>query len=266
MSEQGVSDVWAEGSAYEAYVGRWSRLVAREFLQWLKRPRELRWLDVGCGTGALVEAILAQSGPASVVGIDRSEDFIAHVRSGITDPRVTFRVADAQAAQSERGVFETVVSGLVLNFVSSPERMVSEMMRACRLNGRVALYVWDYAGEMQFMRYFWDVASEIDPAARELDEGVRFPLANSRRLWDLFLDVGLNDVQTRAIDVPTHFRDFDDFWTPFLGGQGAAPAYVATLNNEKRDAIREGLRARLPVRRDGSIQLIARALAVRGTR
>jgi hypothetical protein len=99
------------------------------------------------------------------------------------------------------------------------------MARACRLNGRVALYVWDYAGEMQFMRHFWDAAAEIDPAARELDEGVRFPIANSKRLWNLFLDAGLNDVTTRAIDVPTHFRNFDDFWTPFLGGQGPAPGY-----------------------------------------
>lgn len=260
------AEVWAPGDAYEPYVGRWSRLVAREFLRWLARPPGLNWLDVGCGTGALVQTILAEAQPATLVGVDRSEGFVEYAREKIQDPRVTFRVMNAQELQIERGSYETVVSGLVLNFVPSPERMVVEMMRACRLNGRVALYVWDYAGEMQMMRYFWDAAGDLDPAARELDEGVRFPLANTRQLWNLFLDAGLNDVQTRAIDVQTRFRNFDDYWAPFLGGQGPAPAYTMSLSEEKRAALRERLRARLPKERDGSIRLIARALAVRGTR
>jgi SAM-dependent methyltransferase len=200
------------------------------------------------------------------VGIDRSEEFVEYARAHVTDPRVTLRVADAQDLQTERGEFDAVVSGLVLNFVPNPERMIAEMMRSCRLNGRVALYVWDYAGDMQLIRHFWDVAVEIHPDARELDEGVRFPIANGRRLWNLFLDAGLNDVTTRAIDAPTHFRDFDDYWNPFLGGQGPAPSYAMSLTDEKRAKLRDALRARLPMNRDGSIDLISRAWAVKGTR
>lgn len=260
------AEVWAQGDLYEPYVGRWSRLVAREFLAWLKRPRNLRWLDVGCGTGALVRAILDEWEPASVVGVDHSEPILDYAREKIADSRAAFRTANAQDLPVEPGAYEVVVSGLVLNFVPNPERMVSEMRRACRLSGRVALYVWDYAGEMQFMRYFWDAAADLDPAARELDEGARFPLANARRLWNLFLDAGLNDVQTRAIDVPTHFKNFDDFWTPFLSGQAPAPHYTMSLPEEKRAELRELLRTRLPASSDGSIKLIARALAVRGTR
>ncbi len=265
MPDSGVQ-IWAEGDAYEPYVGRWSRLVAREFLEWLHIRPGKRWLDVGCGTGALFQTILDLAAPASVVGIDSSERFVEYARAHIKDERATFRVGDAQSLESERGEFDVVVSGLVLNFVSNPARMVSEMRRACRLNGRVAVYVWDYSGEMQLLRHFWNAAVELDSTARELDQGVRFPIANQRSLWDLFLDVGLNDVTTRAIDVPTHFRDFEDYWTPFLGGVGVAPAYVVALTEEERAALRDRLRARLPQERDGSIKLTARAWAVRGTR
>jgi SAM-dependent methyltransferase len=259
-------EAWARGDSYELYMARWSRLVARDFVRWLARPPGLRWLDVGCGTGALVQAILDEAAPAAVVGIDRSAEFVEYARAQIQDARATFRIADAQDLVTERGAYETVVSGLVLNFVAGPERMVAEMMRACRLNGRVALYVWDYAGKMEFLRYFWDTAADLDPAARELDQGARFPVANARRLWELFLDTGLNDVQSRVFEVPTHFRNFEAYWTPFLGGEGSAPSYVAVLSEGKRAALREALRARLPTARDGSIKLTARALAVRGTR
>jgi len=264
--EKTRGDVWAQGDLYEPYVGRWSRLVAREFAQWLNRPRALRWLDVGCGTGALTQTILDECHPASVVGVDVSEGMVQYAQAKTQDARATFRVANAQELRVDSGAFEMVVSGLVLNFASNPERMVSEMRRACRLNGRVALYVWDYAGEMQMMRYFWDAAAQLDPTTRALDEGTRFPLANTRALWNLFLDARLNDVQTRTIDVPTHFKNFDDYWTPFLSGQAPAPHYAMSLSEAKRVELRERLRARLPKERDGSIRLFARALAVRGTR
>ncbi|HEY9351119.1 MAG TPA: hypothetical protein VIP75_10535, partial [Acidothermales bacterium] len=57
---------------------------------------------------------------------------------------------------------------------------------------------------------------------------------------------------------------FDDYWTPFLGGQGPAPTYTVSLDEERRAAVREALRARLPIEADGTIHLIARAWAVRG--
>jgi hypothetical protein len=126
--------------------------------------------------------------------------------------------------------------------------------------------VWDYAGQMQLMRYFWDAAGALDPRARELDEGVRFPLCRPEPLQALFTGAGLADVQVRPIDVPTRFRDFDDYWTPFLGGQAPAPGYAMSLSEDRRTELREYLRARLPYDGDGSIPLIARAWAVSGGR
>lgn len=259
-------DHWSQGDVYEKYIGRWSRLVAREFVSWLGVYRGKRWLDVGCGTGAFTQTILEQASPDAVVGVDRSEGFIEFARQQITDPRATFRVADAQDLKTERGAFDVVVSGLVLNFVPKPERMVLEMARSCRLYGKIGVYVWDYADGFQLLCHFWDAAAALDPAARELDEGVRFPVANGKAIWNLFLDAGLNDVLTRPIDVPMHFANFDDLWNPFLGGQGPAPGYVMSLSEDKRAALREQLGKNLPMKADGSIDLTARAWAVKGTR
>lgn len=259
-------EVWASGGSYEPYVGRWSRLVAREFLAWLSAPPQSRWLDVGSGTGALSQAILQTSAPASVKGIDRSNGYVAYAREQVRDDRANFEVGDAQSLPVETGDYDAVVSGLVLNFVPQPERAVAEMARAVRPSGVIALYVWDYAGRMQFMRHFWNVAAALDPVAAELDEGRRFPICNPERLAELFRDAGLRSVETRAIDVPTDFRDFDDYWSPFLGGQGPAPSYAMSLNEERRTALRERIRASLPFALDGSIPLVARAWAVRGTR
>lgn len=257
-------DTWAAGTLYEPYVGRWSRLVAKDLLAWLEMPPNLDWLDVGCGTGALTEVILDHAKPRSVKGMDPSTGFIEHAKAHITDPRATFEVADAQSLPLDSARFGAAVAGLVLNFVPKPSLAVREMVRAVEPGGVVAAYVWDYAGKMELMRYFWDAAVELDRAAFELDEGRRFPLCQPNPLTALFTQAGLRDVQVVPIDVPTRFRDFDDYWTPFLGGQAPAPGYAMSLTEERRGALRERIRAKLPIARDGSIDLIARAWAVRG--
>lgn len=259
-------DVWASGAAYEPYVGRWSRVVAREFLNWLALPANLRWLDVGCGTGAITQTILALASPRYAIGVDPSSGFVEFMRQQIHDARFCFEVRDARDLQFQDGSFDVAVAGLVLNFVPEPERAVVEMVRVVQRGGVVAAYVWDYAGEMQLMRHFWDATVELDPAVREHDEGARFPICKPAPLEKLFRAAGLDQVAVRAIDVPTIFRDFDDYWLPFLAGQAPAPRYAMALSEERRAALRERIRANLPVESDGSIHMIARAWAVRGTR
>jgi SAM-dependent methyltransferase len=258
------NDTWAAGKLYEPYVGRWSRLVAKEFLAWVAAPPDQNWLDVGCGTGALTELILQQARPRSVKGMDPSAGFVEHARAHVNDSRAAFEVADAQSLPLETGRFDAAVAGLVLNFVPKPALAVSEMARAVRPRGVVAAYVWDYAGRMELMRYFWDAAVALDQAAFELDEGRRFPLCQPSPLSALFAQAGLREVEVRPIDIPTRFRDFDDYWTPFLGGQAPAPGYTMSISEERRGALRDRIRARLPVATDGTISLIARAWAVRG--
>jgi SAM-dependent methyltransferase len=259
-------DVWAVGEAYEAYVGRWSRRIADIFVPWLARPDGRRWLDVGCGTGALTRTVLATAGPAVVVGVDRSAPFLADARRGTGDPRAGFAAGDAAALPVPTGRFDVVVSGLALNFVGAPDRAAAELARAAAPGGVVAAYVWDYAEGMQMMRHFWDVAAELDPVAAGRDEAVRFPLCRPEPLAALWAGAGLRDVATRGIEIPTVFAGFDDYWQPFLGGQGAAPAYAVSLPPEHRAALRDRLRERLPAGPDGTVALTATAWAVRGTR
>lgn len=266
MNNPTIGKIWSSAPAYESYVGRWSRLVAREFVQWLAVPAGKTWLDVGCGTGALTETIFEIGSPRYVVGADQSKTYVEYLRRHLTDQRLCFDISDAQDLNFNDEFYDNTVSGLCLNFVPEPLRALTEMIRVTKPGGVVAAYVWDYGGEMQLLRHFWDAAAELDPAARELDEGVRFELCKPQPLANLARAAGLQDVTTRAIDITAVLRDFDDYWTPFLGGEGPAPSYVMSLSEERRAALREHLRSRLPIAADGSISLIARAWAVRGTR
>jgi SAM-dependent methyltransferase len=266
MFESGAAEVWASGAAYEPYVGRWSRSVAREFLQWLALPVRRRWVEVGCGTGALTAALDEGAAPTIVTAFDRSIGYARYARARLRGRPVRFVVADAAQLPVRSGVVEAAVSGLVLNFLPEPIAGIVEMVRVVQVGGTVAAYVWDYAGRMELMRYFWDAAVELDPAAADLDEGRRFPLCDPAALTSLWEAAGLVQVESRAIDIATPFSDFEDYWRPFLGGQGPAPGYVVSLSDERRTTLRERIRERLPALPNGRIELVARAWAVRGRR
>ncbi|URN07763.1 methyltransferase domain-containing protein [Actinomadura madurae] len=257
--------VWAAGEAYERYIGRWSRRIAEAFVPWLGVPPGRRWLDVGCGTGVLTATVLAMADPLQVVGVDPSEGFLSRARERVDDERAVFHLGDAQALPVADRSVDAVVSGLALNFVPDPERGVAEFARVASPGGAVAAYVWDYAGGMAMLRHFWDAAADLDPEAADLDEGRRFPMCLPEPLARLWTDAGLTKVTVQAIEVPTAFPDFDHYWEPFLGGQGPAPGYVASLSKERRRALREHLRERLPLAPDGSLTLAATAWAIKGT-
>lgn len=255
---------WGSGEAYERYVGRWSRGIAREFLGGLKTDSGGRWADVGCGTGALTEAILVLCDPVSVHGVDKSAAYVETARKQVGQRRASFEVGDATALPWLDASFDVCVSALVLNFVPQPAVMAAEMARVTRPGGTVAAYVWDYAGGMQMMRHFWDAAIALNPGDARLDQAERFPICQPQPLEALWREAGLVDVSARAIDMPMVFRDFDDYWTPFLGKQGAAPTYLASLDIEAQQLLREALRRKLRPEPDGSIVMQARAWAVRG--
>ena len=257
-------DRWLAGDAYEAFMGRWSRPLARAFVEWLQPQPSADWLEIGCGTGALTGAICDLAEPASVVACDPSERFIEHARNGLPDTRASFVIGGSDALPHRDGGFDIAVSGLVLNFLPDPERAMASFRERLRPGGTVAAYVWDYAAGMEFLRYFWDEAVASDPGAAVLDEARRFPLCERSALESLFRATGLRQVETDLLDIPTDFADFDNYWTPFLQGTGPAPGYVASLNPTRRDLLRDRLRQRLPAEGDGRIQLRARAWAVRG--
>jgi len=258
-------DRWVEGDLYEPYVGRWSRLVAERFVDRLGVPEGATWVDVGAGTGALAEAAIRRAGAGHVIGVEPSDGFLRVARDRLRHLPFEGRPGDAGTLPVETSSSDAVVSGLVLNFVPDRAEALAEARRVARPGAVVAAYVWDYAGEMQMMRAFWDAAVALDADARDADEGVRFAdLATAEGMATAFASAGLEAVDAWAIDVPTVFQDFDDYWTPFLTGQAPAPSYCMSLAEDRRSALRERLRATLPAEADGSIRLVARAWAVRG--
>jgi SAM-dependent methyltransferase len=265
MADQTPARVWDNTATYEAYMGRWSRPVAEAILAWLGPAPGLRWLDVGCGTGALTQAILGAAEPRAILGVDPSAEFLA-TAGQIADPRVRFAIGDARDLPVPSDTYDVVIAGLVLHFVPEPQAAVVEMMRAAATDGTVAAYVWDPAGERQFTRYLWRAAMALDPAAAAQDPARQAPLGHPE-LASLFMEAGLQTVTVEAIVAPIVFRDFDDYWQPhLLGGSSPAQRYVASLGAEERAALRERLQTMLPIAGDGSIPLQGHLWAVRGTK
>jgi trans-aconitate methyltransferase len=259
-----MANLWSSADAYERFMSRWSRGIAAQFVPWLEVPPGKTWLDVGCGTGALTQAILDLTNPSSVLGIEPSPTFIERARATVSGANVGFREGGAEQLP-DLGKFDAVVSGLVLNFLPDPADSLREMAQITSTGGVVAAYVWDYAEGMQLVRFFWDVASELDPAAALQDEGRRSSVCQPDALISLAAPE-LSAVEVTALTTAHVFPTFDAYWQPFLGGVGTPPAYVASLDEDHRAALREALRARLPASADGSIALTARAWAVKGRR
>jgi len=246
-------------------MGRWSRALAARLVARLGVRTNAHWLDVGCGTGALTAAICAAADPASVVGCDPSAAFVEYAREHSSDPRATFAVAGAGSLPGRPGGYDSVTSSLVLNFVPDPVAAIREMRSLVSAGGTVSACVWDYGEGMEFLRRFWDAAVAQDAAAGPLDEGARFPLCRRGALEAAFRAGGLTDVRGEALEIPTRFASFDDDWRPFLAGTGPAPAYVASLDAERRAGLATAIEQSLPRGPGGAITLTARAWAARGT-
>jgi SAM-dependent methyltransferase len=257
-------DSWASGGGYDAFMGRWSKLIGVKFLDWLAVSPAARWLDVGCGTGALSQLILNGYRPKTLIGVDPSAEFIGFAEQSMPQPEVEFVVGSAEDLEFETNMFEAVVSGLVLNFVPEPEAALAEMLRVTKSGGQIGIYLWDYGEGMEMLRYFWDAATAMDPRATALDEGSRFPLCREGELEQLMVGSGLKQVESMVIEVETAFNSFEDYWGPFLQQVGPAPGYTMGLPTEERMKLESRLRQSLPREDDGSISIKARAWAVKG--
>lgn len=262
----GKKEKWTSGDAYEIWMARWSRLLAPQFLDWLPVPPGAAWLDVCCGTGILSQAIAEGRDPSRIMGIDRAAPLVDFARQHRAGPNIEYQVGDATSLPLADHSFDACVCGLGLNFIADPARALQELRRVTRPGGTIAAYVWEYSGQVRFLREFWDVAIAVDPEAAPYDQGRRFPICTPQGLESAFAEAGLENVAVRPLDIVTRFENFEDYWSPFLLGQGSGPTYLATRDESIRAAIRERLRAGLPVNADGSIVLGARALAVRATR
>lgn len=244
-------------------MGRWSRLVAPGFVDWLAIAPGGVWLDVGCGTGALSAAIDDLAAPMAITGVDSSPELLAPVSDPLVVTTTDHVVGDAVSLPFSEGIFDVAVSGLVLDALPDPLAALREQARVVAADGIVAAYVWDYADGMHLLRHFWDAARQVALSAVALDEAVRFPHANPVGLARLFEVAGLDPLESTSFEVRTVFADFEELWLAFELGQGPAPRFLAGLEDGQRASLRVRLRASVPVADDGSISLSARAWAIR---
>ena len=258
------SQIFGESAAYERFMGRWSRLLAPLLVRFAGLDGVDAVLDVGSGTGALAFAAAEAAPAARITGVDPSAAYVAYARSRVADGRIRFVTGDAQQLELADGSFDRVVSLLVMNFIPDPAKALREMVRVTRPGGVVAAAVWDYGEGMQMLRIFWDEAAARDPGAATRDER-NMPLCRRGELAALWRAQGLVQVEEQPLTIPLAFASFDDYWSPFLGGQGPAGAYVAALAEPERAALRLRLRHRLlDDGHDRAITLQARAWAVKG--
>jgi SAM-dependent methyltransferase len=251
-------------AGYERFMGRWSRLLAPKHLAFSGARDGDRILDVGTGTGAAAAAAAAALRSSEVTGVDPSEAFIAAAKKAARPGRERFEVGDAQALPFADASFDRTMALLVLNFVPDHVKAVGEMRRVTRPGGVVSACVWDYDSGMQMLRFFWDEAVALDPAAEKRDER-HMKLSREGQLGEAWKKAGLANVQEQPLEIKQTYASFDDYWEPFLKGAGPGGAYVVSLAEEPRQQLEARLRARLlGGRQDRPFTLQARAWCVRG--
>jgi ubiquinone/menaquinone biosynthesis C-methylase UbiE len=253
---------FADATAYESFMGRWSRAVAPHFLRWMKPARGAKWLDVGCGTGILAEALLHLCEPASVSGIDSAAPQIEHASHTLQDARVEFRQADAMRMPFPDHSFECTVSALVLNFIAEPSCAVAEMRRVTAAGGTVAAYVWDFERELspsgpfrQAMRASGAEVPAIPGTAQSTITALR----------SLFARAGLQAVESATIEVTLAYSNFDAYWSAQTPSYAPTTRIINAMSDSERRRLKRVVQDALPVGALGKIEYTARANAVRAT-
>jgi SAM-dependent methyltransferase len=245
-------------------MGRWSHRLARRLIEFAEVADGNRVLDVGMGTGSLSLAVLAATRHSEVVGIDPSGPYVEYARSRTSDSRARFEVGDAQALPYSDASFDKSLALLVMNFIPDAPKATAEMRRVTRPGGIVAAAVWDYGEGMTMLRSFWDAAVALDSTAEPRHER-HMPYSRNGELSALWTATGLKEIKETSLVIPLAFKSFENFWQPFLSGQGPSGSYATSLPPERQQALRERLRRELLGEKpDMSFSLQARAWAVRG--
>ena len=251
---------FADGAAYERYMGKWSQLAGETFLDWLAPESGLHWLDVGCGNGAFTEMILERCAPASVMGIDPSEEQLAYARTRASARLAQFRQGDAMALPFPDNEFDVAVMPLVIFFVADPAKAIAEMARVVCPGGIATAYAWDMDGggfPYAALQAEMPVLGATVPVPPSSDA------SRLEAMVELWTGAGLQAVETREIIVQRTFADFDDYWTTVLGGPSVGPG-LAAMAAEDLTLLQTQMRAQLPTDASGSITYSARANAVKG--
>jgi SAM-dependent methyltransferase len=257
----GPENQFSDGESYERLMGRWSRLVAVPFLEWLHVAPGLSWLDVGCGNGAFTEEIIRHAAPSKVLGIDPSPQQLHHAKARPQAALARFQQGDAQDLPFPDQEFDVAAMALAISFVPNPSQAVKELKRVTRKGGIVATYMWDLPGG----------GVPVSPVVRVLKKmGLpttmpTHPEASEiealRSLWE---EAGMSGIETSVFRIPVTFPDFETLWADTTLPIGPLGEQLQNLDDRTRADLRQKLQAALPTATDGSITYGAVANAVKG--
>jgi SAM-dependent methyltransferase len=248
--------------AYEEVMGRWSRQLAPLFVQFAGVQESDEVLDVGCGTGSLSATLARMTRASKIVGIDPSKGFIEYARKQCADPRVTFEFGDAQALPYQDKSFDRCMALLIVNFIPDAPKAANEMRRVTKPGGIIATTMW--AGRANELNHcLWNAAVSIDPTVTPPSEKRGYGSAEA--LSALLTGAGLTDIEVAELTMPCEHSSFEELWRRYLTGEGPAGAYVLSLHDDHREALKHRLRQDvLRGGSDGPFTLQAKAWAVRG--
>lgn len=250
-----------DGDAYDRYMGRWSRAIGEKFLAWLNPPANGRWLDVGCGTGAFTELVLARAAPENIIGIDPSPAQVEHARRTVMAPQADFRAGDATDLPFATGAFDIVASALVIHFFPDRPKAFREMLRVTKPGGIVAGYTWRKSPTIVDAPY-GPLARGMIEIAGDVMISPAVPEATPDGLNATLTAEGYADIDITTVEASQTFRDFEDYWTSQTATFPHPVAKsVAALNDHDRERLRDILRTALPASVDGTITYSSRATA-----
>jgi ubiquinone/menaquinone biosynthesis C-methylase UbiE len=250
--------------AYERDMGRWSKRLALPFSEFIGVKNGDRVLDVGCGTGSLTFTLARSTGASKIVGIDPSVGFVEYARSQNNDARVTFDIGDARSLSYSDGSFDVCVSSLIMGFIPDAPKAVREMSRVTRPGGVAASCFWDTSGGVENFEFFWNNAVALDPSA-EPRHWRHIPNGTAAALSKLWSDAGFVNAETTDLTIQFEFDSFQAYWRPLSTNQGPPGAYLATLSDERREALRTKLQQKFFDRgRERPVRFNGKAWAVRG--
>jgi len=252
---------FTDGAAYDRLMAPWSRAAGKEFLHWLAMPRGLRWLDVGCGTGAFTELLLEQSGPSDVSAVDPAEDQIAHARTKPAAKRVNFRLAEAQKLPFADGEFDVAAMALVITFVPEPAKAIAEMKRVVKPGGMLGTYVWDFLGKGNTQQPLREAVEAMGVPVLPTPGHVHSRLDSLRAI---FTGAGLEAVSVRPIEIDVSYPDFDTYWTAQTGFANTVVQHMRKMTEAQTEELKARLREHLPRDKSGRIVYKAWANAAKG--
>jgi ubiquinone/menaquinone biosynthesis C-methylase UbiE len=259
MSEAGT--LFADGKAYERLMGRWSRVAGEKFLDWIDPPKNLRWIDVGCGNGAFTEVLIARRAPAAVTGIDPSDGQIDYARTRPGAKMAQFRVGDAQSLPFADDSFDAASMALVISFLPDPRKAAAEMARVVRPGGWIATYMWDFAGGGSPIDRVTTAIKSLGMPVPERPNTDASRRDVMRAIWE---NTGLRSVDTEVIRIQVAYSGFDDFWQSNTLPVGTSGKAIQELSPDAKNQLKARLREQLPIAADGSIAFEAFANAVKG--